>query len=216
LFAAHPATAHPELAVALLGERYEVMRTAIKKWCVGSPIQAALDALEMLLLEHRFAETEVERIVVALPRAAAPVVDNRAMPAVNLQHQLSLLLRDGNVTFYSTHDMQRFNEESLSALRCRIFIDPQDNTEFERYPRQAIVNVHLYDGRVLTQRVQHVRGTPENPMSTSEVVQKAVDLMQPILGSQRAQALADRVLNLEHVVNVRDLDVLLIPNSVHS
>jgi len=216
LFAAHPATARPELAIELLGERYEVMRTAIKKWCVGSPIQAALDALELLLQEYRFTASEVERIVVALPRAAAPVVDNRAMPAVNLQHQLSLMLLDGDVTFHSTHDLQRFNEEAVISLRRRISIDPQDNAEFERHPRQAIVHVHLRGGRVLTQRVQHVRGTPDNPMSTSEVTHKAVDLMQPILGAQRAQTLADRILGLEHVANVRELDGLLTPNSVHA
>jgi len=151
-----------------------------------------------------------------LPRAAAPVVDNRAMPAVNLQHQLSLMLLDGDVTFHSTHDLQRFNEEAVISLRRRISIDPQDNAEFERHPRQAIVHVHLRGGRVLTQRVQHVRGTPDNPMSTSEVTHKAVDLMQPILGAQRAQTLADRILGLEHVANVRELDGLLTPNSVHA
>ena len=29
-----------------LGERYEITRTNIKKWTVGAPIQAPLDALE--------------------------------------------------------------------------------------------------------------------------------------------------------------------------
>jgi hypothetical protein len=53
-------------------------------------------------------------------------------------------------------------------------------------------------------------------MSTSEVTHKAVDLMQPILGAQRAQTLADRILGLEHVANVRELDGLLTPNSVHA
>jgi hypothetical protein len=179
-------------------------------------LQAALDALELLLQEYRFTASEVERIVVALPRAAAPVVDNRAMPAVNLQHQLSLMLLDGDVTFHSTHDMQRFNDDDLCDLRRRISIDPQDSAEFESHPRQAVVHVHLVDSRVLTQRVKHVRGTPENPMSSTEVVHKAVDLMEPILGVQRAQALADRVLDLEHVANARELDRLLIPNSVHA
>src|SRR5215813_9608629 len=32
-----------------LGERYEIMRTSIKKWTVGTPIQAPLDAMELIL-----------------------------------------------------------------------------------------------------------------------------------------------------------------------
>ena len=32
-----------------LGERYEITRTNIKKWTVGSPIQAPLDAIENIL-----------------------------------------------------------------------------------------------------------------------------------------------------------------------
>jgi 2-methylcitrate dehydratase PrpD len=37
-----------------LGEAYEVMNTNIKRWSVGSPIQAPLDALSVLLQEHKF------------------------------------------------------------------------------------------------------------------------------------------------------------------
>ncbi|MEE8517300.1 MAG: MmgE/PrpD family protein, partial [Alphaproteobacteria bacterium] len=35
-----------------LGSRFEIMDTNIKKWSVGSPIQAALDSLEVLIAEH--------------------------------------------------------------------------------------------------------------------------------------------------------------------
>ena len=39
----------PAMIVEQLGERYEIMRTDIKKWTVGAPIQAPLDALDMLI-----------------------------------------------------------------------------------------------------------------------------------------------------------------------
>src|SRR5207249_10462399 len=40
------------MIVAALGERYEITRTNIKKWTVGAPIQAPLDALDNLLKQH--------------------------------------------------------------------------------------------------------------------------------------------------------------------
>ena len=46
-FQVNAANADPLTLVDALGERYEIARTDIKKWTVGSPIQAPLDALEM-------------------------------------------------------------------------------------------------------------------------------------------------------------------------
>src|ERR1700732_2262981 len=46
--------ADPAGLVDKLGERYEVTQTNIKKWTVGSPIQAPLDALEIILKKHPF------------------------------------------------------------------------------------------------------------------------------------------------------------------
>ena len=47
--------------VDALGERYEIMRTNIKKWTVGSPIQAPLDALELFFKRRSFSADEVQR-----------------------------------------------------------------------------------------------------------------------------------------------------------
>src|SRR5215471_6074233 len=41
------------LVIEKLGERYEVTRTSFKKWTVGAPIQAVLDALENILKRNR-------------------------------------------------------------------------------------------------------------------------------------------------------------------
>src|SRR3989449_7141300 len=54
----------PAMIVAALGERYEITRTNIKKWTVGAPIQAPLDALDNLLKQHRFGPEQVKQIVV--------------------------------------------------------------------------------------------------------------------------------------------------------
>ena len=48
---AYAPKADPAKLIEKLGERYEVTRTNIKKWTVGSPIQAPLDALENILKE---------------------------------------------------------------------------------------------------------------------------------------------------------------------
>ena len=52
--------------------------------------------------------------------------------------------------------------------------------------RVAIVEVTLADGAHLSQRVDNVRGTPENPMSREEIVTKA----REAAAQERAQMLA--------------------------
>lgn len=208
LFAAHVASAQPELAIEALGERYEVMNTAIKKWCVGSPIQSALDSTEHLMRHEGLQADDVARIEVALPRLSAPVVDRRPMPALSLQFQLALLLADGRLSFESGHDEQRMADPRIAQLSERIHIDPRPEQAFIDNSRQAIVTATLRDGRVLRHHTLHVRGTPADPMSQDEVEDKARDLMAPVLG-QRGDALVQRLRALETVASVRDLRPLL-------
>src|SRR5213075_1046738 len=63
-FVAYGRKPDPKRLVAGLGETYEVMNTNIKRWSVGSPIQAPLDALDVLLREDHFSDADVERLVV--------------------------------------------------------------------------------------------------------------------------------------------------------
>ena len=54
-----------------------------------------------------------------------------------------------------------------------------------------------------------VRGTPRNPMSRNEVIDKARDLMAPVLGEDRSERLIDAVYEIERVADVRGLRPLL-------
>ena len=56
-----------------LGARYEILNTTIKKWSVGSPAQSVLDAVQILMKEHRIDHRSVAQIGI---RAAgqAPVI----------------------------------------------------------------------------------------------------------------------------------------------
>jgi 2-methylcitrate dehydratase PrpD len=75
--------------------------------------------------------------------------------------------------------------------------------------REAIVDVALADGTQLSEHVEAVRGTSDNPMPRAEVVAKCRDLIMPVLGAAKSAALIERVLALDSVTNVRDLHDLL-------
>ena len=54
-FVAYGRAPDPAVLVRGLGETYEIMHTNIKRWSVGSPIQAPLDSLAELIRSHRVA-----------------------------------------------------------------------------------------------------------------------------------------------------------------
>src|ERR1041385_7069059 len=65
------------LMIEKLGERYEVTRTSFKKWTVGAPIQAVLDALEIILKKNTVDPEHVKQIQVRVATNEAAVVTNR-------------------------------------------------------------------------------------------------------------------------------------------
>jgi 2-methylcitrate dehydratase PrpD len=67
--------ADPAILVDKLGERYDVTQTSIKKWTVGGPMQAALDALEALLKRRPFEADQVKQLTVRLSPVMGSVVN---------------------------------------------------------------------------------------------------------------------------------------------
>lgn len=199
----------PDEMVKGLGSRYFITETAIKPYSVGYPIQAALDAFFTLRREHQLTVDNVESITVRLPRDGAGVVNNRSMPDVNCQHMIAVALMDGEVTFESTHAYERMAEAATLAVKERVTLIPDEDLMDPAAPRSGKVTAYLKDGRVVEHFTPHAYGTKENPMSTADVNAKTRLLLAPALGSDRADAIIERVNNLESVPNVRELIPLL-------
>src|SRR4029077_4904248 len=191
-FQAYNPQADPAGLAEKLGERYEILRTNIKKWPVGSPIQAALDALEMLRKQRPFRSNEVQQVSVRLATDEAAIVNNREIPDICLQHMAAGMLMDKTVTFSSAHDKGRMKDPATLREREKVKLIPDEELERLMPLRVAIVELQLMDGTHLTQRVDNVRGTPPNPMTREEIVAKGRDLMAPILGTAQCAKLVER------------------------
>jgi 2-methylcitrate dehydratase PrpD len=210
-FMAHAPKGDPAKLVEGLGERYEVMRTDIKKWTVGSPIQAPLDALHGLIEAHGLKADQVREVVVRLAPTVGAVVDNREMPDVSLQHMVAVMLLDGTASFQAAHDRARMKDAAVLAEKAKVRL-VADPALAARLPlRVAVVELTLVDGRRLENRVETVRGTAANPMSPDEVVDKARDLLAPTLGRALTERLIAATLGIEKVDALADLARLLQP-----
>jgi 2-methylcitrate dehydratase PrpD len=201
--------ADPAGMVDALGERYEIMRTNIKKWAVGSPIQAPLDALELFFMRRSFSADEVQTVVVRMATDEARTVNNREIPDICLQHMIAVMLLDKTASFAAAHDTARMKDPAVLRQRAKVELLADPRIDAVRPRREGIVELTLADGTQMSEWIKDVRGTAENPMPRAEVAAKARDLLAPLLGKVKSAKLIDTVLALESVKNVRQLRPLL-------
>ena len=206
---AFEAGADPAGLVDGLGERFEVTQTNIKKWTVGSPIQAPLDALQAILQEHAFELDQLEKVVVRIATSEARTVNDRSMQDISLQQMMAVMLVDKTVSFRAAHDKARVGDAAIIRERAKIELVPDQQLE-RLYPQLvAIVEVKLKSGESYKRRIDAVRGTVLNPMSRDEVIGKCRDLMDPFLGARQAAELVDAVFNIESLHHIGSLRRLL-------
>src|SRR3546814_4845575 len=77
--------ARPEALVEGLGSRYEILAASIKKWWVGSPIQAPLASLTALIVEHNLKPAYDTTLPAIMPYHPITTMTDRTQPAVCLK-----------------------------------------------------------------------------------------------------------------------------------
>jgi 2-methylcitrate dehydratase PrpD len=164
-----------------------------------------------MLKKRPFDATDVRQVTVRVATSEAALVNNREMPDISLQHMVAVMLLDKTASFRAAHDKPRMDNADVRRVRATVQLIPDPDLEARMPRREATVTVVLADGTRLTEHVDAVRGTAENPMLRAEVVAKCRDLMAPILGPARCNTLIDRVLTLESTNDVRTIGPLLQP-----
>jgi len=208
-FAAYAPKAQPDRVIEKLGERYEITQTDIKKWTVGSPIQAPLDAIEAIRGKRDFEADQVKKVTVRLAPSVANVVDNRDIPDICLQHMVAVMLLDKTVSFHAAHDKPRMQDAAVLKQRAKVNLVRDEELAKLLPAREAVVEIELMDGTQLSERISAVRGTPRNPMTRNEVIAKARDLTAPVLGRDTSTRLIETIFEIEKVTEVRGLRRLL-------
>ncbi len=208
-FAAYAPKALPDRVIEKLGERYEITQTDIKKWTVGSPIQAPLDAIEAIRGKQPFEADQVKKVTVRLAPSVANVVDNRDIPDICLQHMVAVMLIDKTVSFHAAHDKPRMQDAAVLKQRAKVDLVRDEELAKLLPARETVVEVELQDGTQLSERVSAVRGTPRNPMTRNEVIEKARDLTVPVLGRDTSTRLIETIFDIEKVTEIGGLRRLL-------
>ncbi|MEC7953218.1 MAG: MmgE/PrpD family protein [Pseudomonadota bacterium] len=196
-----------------LHERYELSLAAMKRYPVGGPTQPAVRAL--LDLRETIAPDQVEKIVVAMPGEAA-TFERANMPALNIPYLAAIIMLDGRLDFVDAQSLSRQEkDEQARAFARKVTVvrdEAQEMGEGEDRAESARVTVTLKDGRTEERYVAYVPGFPTHPLGKAEVEEKAIELIEPVLGRSKADRLValcdglDDAPSIEPIIDLMRFD----------
>ena len=199
----------PELLLAGWGEHWSTQEVAYKRYACCGFIHPGLDGLFKIVGEQGLGAEQIERIVLRFPASGASVIDDNPLRSHCAQYILSSAVVRGRVAI---PDILGNDPPHPSAAALRQRVQVVHDKELDRtYPakRASIVEITAQDGRVFSERVDHARGDPDNPMTTEEIRAKFADLAGEVFSKERCAELERAVDRVERLASIRELSALL-------
>ncbi len=190
-------------ATAGLGQRWELMHTAIKPYPACHFTHACIDAA--LILRGQGVDADaIESVEALVPERVIAVV---CEPAANKQHpanaydaQFSIpflvaaAFRRGRLTLVEL-EQQALSDPAILALAGRVGYAADPNSPFPRSYSGELV-VRMKDGRVLRHREEVNRGAADRQLSNADIIDKFHGNAALSLGRDQAARVEHAVLNL--------------------
>jgi len=208
-FTAFSGSANPDALLDDWGKRFHLPEFAYKLYSSCSFTHPGLDALLGLAADEKLSASDIDRIVLRFPKNGAHMIDNNPLKSHCAQYILPVGLCFGRVIIDDIlFDRKRHPEVARLSSSMTLVHDPTLDAHYpERYT--SIVELHLKDGRTLARRVEHAKGTLENPLSSDEVRAKYARLTQPVVPRARAEAIMALVDGIDRARDLTPLATLL-------
>jgi 2-methylcitrate dehydratase PrpD len=200
-----------------LGIDWELNDIAPKAYPCGHYIQPSIEAALALQSAHGFSAEDVAELHCALADYTIPLValptSEKTRPAspfqarFSLQHSVAEALAYGRIDRHS-YSPQALADPRVNALAARVTFDA-DPVFSDRSRLGGEVTIRLKDGLLLHRRIEHMRGMPQNPMSTDDLVSKFKANAEDVLSPAAMEEAIDRIMRLEQFDDLRSLLELL-------
>ncbi len=194
-----------------LGERWEIERNGVKPYACGVVIHPAIDAVRNLRVTEGLAPDDLESIELRV-HPLVPELTGKTDPRTGLEGKFSvtfacsIALIEGRATEREFSD-DYVRRDDVRRLMARFSVVPDATLEHTKARATATTR----DGRVVEVVVDDARGTPGNRLTDEEFAEKFHDLVDPVLGAERAARLEAAVWSIAEADDVRDLVALTAP-----
>lgn len=199
-----------------LGERFEIMRIALKFYsCVGSN-HTTLDAVRDIRRQRPFTLDELEKIKVFGSQVTVDHVGWLYEPQgltsaqLNLPFCVATLLLEGDafVEQFTPEVVDNADRIRLSR-KVEVVHDPEITALGSKFRHKVHVEVHLRDGTVMRETREAPRGSEHSFATEADIVEKFRKLTVGILPPAQQEALIGAVLEAEDLPDAKRIADLL-------
>jgi len=215
--------------LAGLGERFEGDHVSIKPYACCKYAHTAIAAALEIAGRPEFRLEEVERIIVCVQSTDCwellcdplELKSNEgelagrngwSLAQFSFPYVMAAALARGRLSMAELSQDSRCAPDILSLLR-KVRPVLEENSGSAHLPEPGDVEIQFTSGRSVRRVVKHAPGHPDQPMTQAEVLQKFLGCAS-CLSDGRARLLAESILELEDLPDVRQLLKLTIPEDV--
>jgi len=199
-----------DAATADLGRRWELEQIALRLWPGASSIQGMMTAMFDLVEQRKFEPSDVKALRVALSK---PVFDLHGIFArykgkfeslLSAHYIAAAILHDREITL-AQFEPTRYDDPALRrfAEQVEVRTDPALNGI------QAEVEIETTNGKTVSARCEHARGSPENRLTRKQIEDKFRTYASDRLTDGQIDGVVDAVISLEQLPSVATLTELL-------
>ena len=196
-----------------LGHEFETMNTCIKRCACHINAHAPIEALQQLRQQFNFRPEDIRQITVGgIEKLVTHHANYRPTDLMMAQYSipfcvaLSLYADPANP---GSFDEKQLKNKRIFAMMRKVRLQVDHEIEDRGWDRAARVTVTLANRQRHSALVIQFKGTPENPLSRSEVENKVRKLIAALLPARRLERLIDTVDDLNKLQDVSQLSALL-------
>jgi len=207
---------HHDKIIGRLGNPYDIITPGIifKRYPSCAESHPAIDATVYLAQRHEIVPDDVRSVECIVTPLNHDVLVY-ALPKTALEAKFSLHFCVAAGILRRNASLQEFTDEMVSNpmsmdLMKVVSMEPDPTLAEDGYTGAAsIVTIHLKDGRKFSRRVDHAKGSPENPLSMEELLNKYRDCAGKVLGPAALDRSIDCLLKLEELDQISQLTTII-------
>ena len=201
----------PADAVEELGKRWELEQIALRLWPSASTIQGFITAMFDLVEKNNLRPEQVKKLNVTMSKTAVdmhgifPRYKSKFDALLSTHYAAAVILHDRELTL-AQFEPARYDDPKLrkfAAENVDVAIDPALSGV------QAVVEAHTTDGKTLSMRCDHPRGSAENPLTRAQIETKFRTYAAARLPQASVDAVIKSVACIEDLKSTRTLMDLL-------
>lgn len=213
--------AYPDRITRDLGKVFEVVNTSVKPYPGGRFLHGPVELGINMTKKHNLTADQVSEITIYFPQTAynyvgRPYDPDRGNPQVMAQFCAAYAAAAGIVRkdfFIAELDVNVIKDPTIAALARKVQVKVDESVKDPAALTPVTLEVKTQDGRILSNRIQYIKGDPKNFLSEEEFIakfRKCLNFYRSRIPEANITKVIDLIGRLEDISDVGNIPKLLV------